>query len=77
MVFSLPLYSIYSFQTLTNAFIQKFQNNIGPQISLTNLMHCKHNIKEKIADFIGRFKHLYARISYLVSDHDIQRIIIF
>lgn len=39
-------------------------------------MHCKQTIKEKVTDFIGRFKHMYAQISYPMTDHDIQRIFI-
>ncbi|WP_044908731.1 hypothetical protein, partial [[Clostridium] innocuum] len=69
---SLPPYSIDSFPKLANAFIQQFQNNIGPQVSLTDLMHCKQSAKEKLTEFIGRFKHLHAQISYHVPDIDIQ-----
>ena len=43
-------------------------------MSLTDLMHCKKSAKEKLTEFIGRFKHLHAHISYHVLDIDIQRI---
>ena len=39
-------------------------------------MHCKQGIEEKVTDFIGRYKHLCAQISFLVPDNDIQRIFI-
>ena len=73
---SLTPYSINSFPQLANAFIQQFQNNIGLQVSLIDLMHCKQNSKEKLTKFIGRFKHLHAHISYHVPDIYIQHIFI-
>ena len=45
-------------------------------MSLSDLMHCKQNTKEKLTNFIGRFKHLYAHISYPVLDIDIQHMFI-
>ncbi|GLJ19066.1 hypothetical protein SUGI_0342280 [Cryptomeria japonica] len=73
---SLPSYSITSFEQLANAFIQQFQNNISPKVTLIDLMHCKQGVKEKVTDFIGRYKHLYAQISFPVPNNDIQRIFI-
>lgn len=35
-----------------------FQNNIGPEISLTDLIHFKQVVKEKVTYFIGVFKNL-------------------
>ena len=35
-------------------------------------MHCKEGPRDKVIDFIGRFKHLHAQISYHVPDIDIQ-----
>ena len=70
---SLPPYSIDSFPQLANAFIQQFQNNIGLQVSLTDLMHCKQSFKENLTKFIGRFKHLvHTQISYPIPSIDIQ-----
>lgn len=68
----LPPYSITSFQQLVNSFIQQFHNNI----TLTDLIHCKQGVKEKVIDFIGRYKHLYSEISFLAFNQDIQRIFI-
>ena len=73
---SLPSYSITSFQQLANAFIQQFQNNIGPKVTLIDLMHCKQGVKEKVTNFIGRYKHLCDQISFSMPDSDIQRIFI-
>lgn len=73
---TLPPYSITSFQQLANAFIQQFHNNIGPKFTLIDLMHCKQGVKEKVTNFIGRYKNLYSQISFLVPDQDIQKIFI-
>ena len=73
---SLTPYSINSFPQLANTFIQQIQNNILPQVSLTDFMYCKQNSKEKLTKFLGRFKHLHAHISYLVPDIDIQHMFI-
>ena len=56
---------------LANAFIKQFHNNIGPYVSLIDLMHCKQGPKDKVTDFIGIFKRLHAKISYHVLDLDI------
>ena len=39
-------------------------------------MHCKQNSKEKLTEFIGRFKHSHAQISYPIPDIDIQHMFI-
>ena len=65
-------YSINLFPQLANAFIQQFQNNIGPQVYLIDLMHYKQSSKKKLTNFFGRFKHLHAHISYPVPNIEIQ-----
>lgn len=69
-------YSIDLFHELDNVFIQQFQNNIGLSISLTDLMHCKKGLEEKVTNSIDRFKHLHAQVSHHVPDLDIQHIFI-
>ena len=39
-------------------------------------MHCKQGPKEKVTNFIGRFKNLHASILYPMSDIDIQHMFI-
>lgn len=57
-------------------FTQNFQNNIRSQVTLTNLVHNKLGIKEKVTDFIGRYQTLYSQISYSLLDANIQTIFI-
>lgn len=73
---SLPTHSIDLFYKLSNVFVQHFYNNIGTQITLANLMHCKQEVKEKLTDFIGRYKKLHSQFFYLVPDGDDQIIFI-
>lgn len=73
---SFPPQSIHSLEQLANTFVQHFQSNIGPQITLTNLMHCKQEVQEKVAAFIGRYKHLHSQIAYHVFDGGVQRMFI-
>lgn len=72
--FFFPFYSITYFQQLANAFIQIFHNNIGPKVTLTDVIHFKRGVKEKVSDFIVRYKHFYSQ--FLVPDQDIQNIFI-
>lgn len=56
--------------------MQYFQNNIYPQISLTDFMHCKQEVKEKVVDFMDRYKYLHSQIAYHVSDGDVKIVLI-
>ena len=62
------LYSINSFHKLLNIFIQQFLNNIDLFVCFIDLIHYKQGPKEKVTDFVGRFKILHAQISHHVLD---------
>lgn len=53
-----------------------FKKNIGPRITLTDLIHCKQGVNEKMTDFIGRYKYLHSQVAYPMPNHDVQRICI-
>ena len=71
-----PNHSICSFNELVDAFISHFQVHMTPKNTMVDLMRCKQNIDEKVADFISQYQSLYAQIDVKIPNAHLQNIFI-